>query len=81
VTVNNVLLEVRDGVAQVTLNRPDRRNPISEPAIPRIAAGTCRPSSGRLPAGSPARARRDLTRTSSGITAGKPAIGGGWVTS
>lgn len=32
-TVNNVLLEVRDGVAQVTLNRPDRRNPISEPAM------------------------------------------------
>jgi enoyl-CoA hydratase/carnithine racemase len=33
VTENNVLVDVRDGVAQVTLNRPERRNPISEPAM------------------------------------------------
>jgi enoyl-CoA hydratase/carnithine racemase len=33
VAENNVLLEVRDGVALVTLNRPDRRNPISESAV------------------------------------------------
>jgi enoyl-CoA hydratase/carnithine racemase len=29
----NVLVDVRDGVARVTLNRPDRRNPISESAM------------------------------------------------
>jgi enoyl-CoA hydratase/carnithine racemase len=29
----NVLVETRDGVSRITLNRPEKRNPISDPAV------------------------------------------------